>query len=112
MTRQTEEPKGSAMMPPSPLLENSTETESTLSPPLERKQLFERALDVPDAIVRERAVQKARQLRQHRRPARRLVAKRAQQPLQADLLAHPVLEERLGGGPQVEVRVELAPEPL
>ncbi len=33
MTRHTDEPKGSAMMPPSPLLENSTETESTLSAP-------------------------------------------------------------------------------
>jgi hypothetical protein len=28
-----EEPNGSAMMPPSPLFENSTETESTLSAP-------------------------------------------------------------------------------
>src|SRR5436190_1567403 len=33
MTRQTEDPKGSAIMPPSPLLENSTDTESTLSAP-------------------------------------------------------------------------------
>src|SRR2546428_677405 len=89
MTRQTEEPKGSAMMPPSPLLENSTDTESTLSAP-----------------------NQPRQLRRHRRPARRLVAERPQQPLHSDLLAHPILEERLGGGPQVEVGVELAPEPL
>src|SRR6266511_6215326 len=69
-------------------------------------------LDAPYAIVGERAVQQARQLRQHRRPARRLVAKRAQEALPSDLLAHPVLEKRLGDGPQVEIRVELAPEPL
>src|SRR5258708_38805827 len=72
-------------------------------------RLAHRALD---AIPGEGAVREARKLRQHRRPARRLVAERAQEALQSDLLAHPVLQKRLGGGPQVEIRVELSPEPL
>src|SRR5262245_64471758 len=41
---------------------------------------------------------------------RSLVAQRAQQPLESDLLAHPLLEERLGRGPEVELGIELATE--
>src|SRR5439155_19323528 len=69
------------------------------APPLQPDEVTERTLDVPNAVVCERAVQEARQLRQHSRPARRLVAERAQEALQPDLLAHPVLEKRLGGRP-------------
>src|SRR5882762_1002964 len=82
------------------------------APPLQPDEVIEQALDALDAIPGEGAVQQARQLRQHRRPARRLVAEGAQEALQSDLLAHPILEKRLGGGPQVEVGVELSPEPL
>src|SRR6266581_2649918 len=112
MTRQTEEPKGSAMMPASPLLENSTETESTLSAPFQHEQLAQHSLDPFNTVPGERAMQEARQLRQHRRPTRGLVANGAQQPLQSKLLPHPFLQKRFCGRPQVEVRIELAPEPF
>src|SRR6266571_6728624 len=88
------------------------EAEQPVAPPLEREQLLERVLDAPDAVIGEHAVQQARQLRQHRGPARRLVVQAAQQTAQADLLPHPALEVGLGGLPQVEVGVELAAEAL
>src|SRR5438045_7357439 len=61
-----------------------------------------------EAVLGERAVQEARQLRQRVRPVRRLLAQRAQHAAPADLLAHPALEKRCRRGPQVEVRIELA----
>src|SRR5258706_6667009 len=79
--------------------------------PLQPDEVIEQALDAPNSVVGERAMQKARHLRQHPRPERRLVAKRGYHALQSYLLSHPVLEKRLGGRPQVELGVELAPEP-
>src|SRR5438132_13908538 len=63
-----------------------------------------------EAVLGERAVYEARQLRQRVRPIRRLPAQRAHEAAPADLLGHPALEEGLRRGPQVEVGVELAPE--
>src|SRR5689334_13519568 len=86
------------------------DSEQPVARPLRGEQLIERALDAVYAIVGERAMQQARELRQHRRPAGRLAAHRAQQALQADLLAHPFLQERFCRLPQIEVGVELPPQ--
>ena len=53
-----------------------------------------------------------RQLRQRDRPGRRFLAHAPHEAAPADLLRHPALEEGLGGRPQVEVGIELAPEPF
>src|SRR6266705_210836 len=80
--------------------------------PFQHEQLAQHSLDPFNTVPGERAMQEARQLRQHRRPARGLVANGAQQPLQSKLLPHPFLQKRFRGRPQVEVRIELAPEPF
>src|SRR4051812_43303948 len=50
---------------------------------------LERRADRPEAVLGERTVHEARQLRQQRRPDRRLAADRLEQPAPAQLLAHP-----------------------
>ncbi len=60
----------------------------------------------------QRLIGEFRQLRQLRRPARRLVAHRFQQTLHAAVFRHPAFEERLRRFPQIEIRIELASEPL
>ena len=57
-------------------------------------------------------MEQARQLRQQVDEARRLLLQLLDQAAPADLLFHPALEERLGGAPQVELRVEVATEAL
>ena len=52
-----------------------------------------------EAILGERAMQEARQLRQRIRPVRRLPAQRAHDAAPADLLTHPALEKGLRRGP-------------
>src|SRR5689334_12785988 len=60
----------------------------------------------------EKVVHQPRQLRQQLGVARRLGAQLLPQLARADLVAHPFLEERPGGVPQVQLRVELAAQPL
>ncbi len=52
------------------------------------------------------------QLRQGARPSDGLSRDVCAQSSPADLLAHPALEKRFGGGPEVEVRVEIAAQTL
>ena len=49
-------------------------------------------------------------MRDHGGEERRFIAQAPDERLPADLLLHPAFEERLGGDPQVEVRIELAAE--
>src|SRR5579864_1829355 len=55
-------------------------------------------------------MQEPRQLRQRLDERRRFREKSPPQRAKADLVLHPALEKRLRGHPQVEIRIELAPE--
>src|SRR5438105_1643589 len=79
--------------------------------PLLDEQRLDRALLGRGARLQGR-VQEARQLGQQLHIAWRLVLHPLQQAAPANLVVHPALQERLGGVPQVQVGVELAPEPF
>ena len=55
-------------------------------------------------------MQQSRQLRQRLHERRCLGQKPTLERPEADLVVHPAFEERLGGHPQVQVRIELAAE--
>src|SRR5262247_4639101 len=86
--------------------------QNAVAPRILRGEPLERVTQPVEPVLGERAVREARQLRQRRGPVRRLAAQVAEEPAPADLLVHPAFEIRLGGAPQVELRVELAAEAL
>src|SRR5258706_9905951 len=77
---------------------------------LTQYQRHDRRVQVHGRTVGQHPVQQSRQLRQQRAPLRRLIADVAQQAAPAHLLGHPALQIGFGGGPQVEIRVEVPTE--
>ena len=92
--------------------QHGQQPETALFAALAGFHLDAQAQEVAFMIAVQRGMGQARQLRQDAGPVRRLGLECIHQPAPADLLRHPAFQVRLGGLPQVEIGVELAPQAL
>src|SRR3989338_675549 len=76
------------------------------------EQFVQRLVAAAGGIVRQMAMQQARQLRQQSRVVRRFLAQRLEQAAPAYLLVHPAFQPRFGGFPQIQFGIELQTQPL